>query len=72
MNARMGLLRKKPDWTTEKFRAYWRNQHGPLAARAPNLREYWQNSVTDRIQRCTSMTRIRQTTPFPEATLPPH
>ncbi len=51
MNVRMGLLRKKPDWTTEEFRAYWRDKHGPLAARAPNLREYWQNRVTDRIQR---------------------
>jgi uncharacterized protein (TIGR02118 family) len=47
----MGLIRKKPDWTTEAFRAYWRDQHGPLAARVPNLREYWQNRVTDRIQR---------------------
>ena len=51
MNVRMGLLRKKPDWTTEEFRAYWRDKHGPLAARAPNLRQYWQNLVTDRIQR---------------------
>jgi uncharacterized protein (TIGR02118 family) len=47
----MGLLRKKADWTTEAFRAYWRDQHGPLAARAPNLREYWQNPVTERAQR---------------------
>jgi uncharacterized protein (TIGR02118 family) len=51
MNVRMGLIRKKPDWTTDAFRAYWRDQHGPLAARAPNLREYWQNHVTDRLQR---------------------
>jgi uncharacterized protein (TIGR02118 family) len=51
MNVRMGLLRKKPDWTTDAFRAYWRDKHGPLAARAPDLREYWQNRVTDRIQR---------------------
>jgi uncharacterized protein (TIGR02118 family) len=47
----MGLLRKKPEWTTDAFRAYWRDKHGPLAARAPGLREYWQNHVTDRIQR---------------------
>src|SRR5512147_49313 len=51
MNVRMGLLRKKPDWTMDAFRAYWREKHGPLAARAPGLREYWQNRVTDRIQR---------------------
>jgi uncharacterized protein (TIGR02118 family) len=51
MNIRMGLLRKKPDWTTEEFRAHWRDKHGPLAAHAPNLREYWQNQVTERLQR---------------------
>lgn len=51
VKARMGLLRKKPDWTVDEFRAYWRDKHGPLAARAPNLREYWQNRVTDRVQR---------------------
>ena len=51
MNVRMGLLCKKPDWTIDAFRAYWRDTHGPLAARTPGLREYWQNRVTDRIQR---------------------
>ena len=51
MNVRMGLLRKKPDWTMEAFRAYWRDKHGALAARVPRLREYWQNRVTDRVQR---------------------
>lgn len=51
MNVRMGLLRRKPDWTTEAFADYWRERHGALAARAPNLREYWQNRVTDRLQR---------------------
>ncbi|HZP88108.1 MAG TPA: EthD family reductase [Burkholderiales bacterium] len=51
ITVRMGLLRKKPDWTTEEFRAYWRSKHGPLAARASNLREYWQNAVIDRLQR---------------------
>ena len=51
MNVRMGLLRKQQEWTDERFRDYWRNNHGPLAARVPNLREYWQNVVTDRLQR---------------------
>ena len=51
MNVRMGLIRKKADWTYEAFNAYWRDHHGPLAARAPGLREYWQNPVTDRLQR---------------------
>jgi uncharacterized protein (TIGR02118 family) len=47
----MGLLRKKSDWTTDAFRTYWRDKHGPLASQAPNLREYWQNLVADRVQR---------------------
>jgi uncharacterized protein (TIGR02118 family) len=47
---RMGLIRKKAEWSTEDFLEYWRDTHGPLAARAPNLREYWQNAVTQRVQ----------------------
>jgi uncharacterized protein (TIGR02118 family) len=57
MNVRMGLIRKKPDWTAEDFRAYWRDKHGSLAARAPNLRGYWQNVVTERLQRGIDFTR---------------
>jgi len=57
MNVRMGLLRKKPDWTTDEFRTYWRDKHAPLAARAPNLREYWQNAVTERLQRGIDFSR---------------
>ena len=48
---RMGLLRKKPEWSNEDFRGYWRDRHGPLAARAPGLRAYWQNTIVDRLQR---------------------
>lgn len=51
MKVRMGLLWKKPDWTIDAFRTYWRDKHGPLAARVPKLREYWQNLVTERMQR---------------------
>jgi len=51
MNVRMGLIRKKPEWTNADFRAYWADTHGALAARAPNLRAYWQNAVTERLQR---------------------
>src|SRR5690242_11134946 len=55
MNVRVGLIRKKPDWTREAFLQHWRTQHGPLAARLPNLREYWQNAVTERMQRVLSV-----------------
>lgn len=51
MTVRMGLIRKKADWTFEDFNSYWRENHGALARRAPNLREYWQNPVVDRLQR---------------------
>ncbi|MDO9237398.1 MAG: EthD domain-containing protein [Aquabacterium sp.] len=57
MNVRMGLIRKKSDWTIEDFQSYWLNQHGPLASRAPNLRGYWQNIVIDRLQRGIEFTR---------------
>ena len=59
MNVRMGLIRKKPDWTREAFLQYWRAAHGALAARMPNLREYWQNAVTDRLQRGIEFARGR-------------
>lgn len=51
MTVRIGMIRKKPDWTPDEFAAYWRDKHGPLAARAPALRGYWQNAVTERLQR---------------------
>lgn len=51
MNVRMGLIRKKSDWSTQDFRSYWRDRHALLAARAPGLRGYWQNAVTERLQR---------------------
>lgn len=51
MNVRMGLIKKKAGWTDEAFRGYWREKHGLLAAQVPNLREYWQNPVTERLQR---------------------
>ena len=51
MTVRMGLISKKADWTWADFNAYWRDEHGALARRAPLLREYWQNPVVERLQR---------------------
>lgn len=52
MKTRFGLLRRKPGSSTAEFDAYWREHHGPLVASGlPALREYWQNLVTDRLQR---------------------
>lgn len=49
MIVRIGLLRKKPDWSIEAFRRYWLEKHGPLAARLPALRHYEQNHVVDNV-----------------------
>jgi uncharacterized protein (TIGR02118 family) len=57
MTVRMGLIRKKSGWTADQFDAYWRDKHGPLAARAPALRQYWQNPVTERLQRGIAFAR---------------
>jgi len=51
MQMRMGLLNKKADWTSERFRAHWREHHAALARQLPGLRSYVQNHVTDRMQR---------------------
>jgi uncharacterized protein (TIGR02118 family) len=51
MIVRSGLIRKKPDWSTEAFRSHWREHHGPLAAQLPGLLRYEQNHVIDSEQR---------------------
>lgn len=57
MTVRMGLIYKKPDWSLPAFDAYWRDQHGALAKRAPHLRAYWQNAVVDKLQRGIAFAR---------------
>jgi uncharacterized protein (TIGR02118 family) len=37
------VLRRKLDWTHEKFRDYFVRVHGPLAQKIPGLRRYQQN-----------------------------
>ena len=44
-------MKKKETWSTEDFLSYWLEQHGKLASSIPNLREYWQNPVVDRLRR---------------------
>lgn len=51
MIVRMGLLKKKHENSLDEFQAYWREHHGPVAARMPHLTCYWQNVVTERLQR---------------------
>lgn len=45
MIRRFVILRRKPEMTTEQFRWYWRNVHGPLIARLPGLLRYIQYHV---------------------------
>ena len=37
------VVHKRPDMDRGEFRRYWREVHGPLAARMPGLRKYSQN-----------------------------
>jgi uncharacterized protein (TIGR02118 family) len=48
MLVRIGLLKKKPNWRTEEFRAHWVSRHGPLAQQLSGLRGYVQNHVVAR------------------------
>ena len=57
MPVRMGLLNKKADWSTDRFRDHWRQSHARLAAQLPGLRAYHQNHVTDTAQRGISHKR---------------
>ncbi len=57
MIVRMGLIKKKPQWSAEDFRRHWLNHHGALAAQLPGLRRYEQNHVIDHAQRGISYER---------------
>ena len=37
------VLHRRPDMDRGEFRRYWREVHGPLAARMPGLRKYVQD-----------------------------
>jgi len=38
-------ISKKPDMSVEEFQKYWRETHGPIAARIPGVRRYVQCHV---------------------------
>ena len=40
------VVRRKDDWTYERFRDYFVRVHGPLAEKIPGLRRYKQNFPT--------------------------
>lgn len=61
MQVRMGLLNKKDDWSMDRFRSYWREQHGQLASQLPGLEAYHQNHVIDTAQRGISFKRGPET-----------
>ncbi len=44
----MFLVHKRPDLDREEFYRYWREDHGPIAAKLPGIRRYVQNhSIPD-------------------------
>jgi uncharacterized protein (TIGR02118 family) len=45
MIKRFVILRRKPEMSTEEFRQYWKNIHGPLIAKIPALIKYVQYHV---------------------------
>jgi uncharacterized protein (TIGR02118 family) len=51
------FVNRKPDMELEAFRSYWRNVHGPLAAKIPMIRRYEQNHL--------AATEYRKSTPPP-------
>jgi uncharacterized protein (TIGR02118 family) len=40
------MFRKRSDLGMEEFRRYWKETHGPLAAKMPGLQKYVQDHVT--------------------------
>lgn len=40
-----GLLDRKPSLSPEEFTRYWRDVHGPLAARIRGFQQYWQHHL---------------------------
>ena len=47
----IAFLNRRPDLDAAAFRAYWRGQHGPLAARVPGIERYVQCYVSPGIYR---------------------
>lgn len=47
MISRFGLVKRKAGLDDEAFLSHWRGTHGPLAARLPGLRSYYQHRIED-------------------------
>ncbi len=39
------MLYRRPNMSGDEFRDYWRNTHGPIAAKMPGLKKYVQNQA---------------------------
>ncbi|MFV0490185.1 MAG: EthD family reductase, partial [Pseudorhodobacter sp.] len=48
MITRFGLLKRNPHMSKEQFDTYWRDTHGPLAARLPGLRAYFHHTILEK------------------------
>lgn len=47
MISRFGLVKRKSGVSDEAFLTHWRDVHGPLAAKLPGLRAYYQHRIED-------------------------
>lgn len=59
MISRFGLLTRNAALSPEEFNRHWRDVHGPLAAKMPGMRAYFQNLVVNREQFGISQPRGR-------------
>ncbi|MBS4214960.1 EthD domain-containing protein [Neobacillus rhizophilus] len=47
MIVRMSIFQKRHNLTTQEFQSYWKDIHGPIAAKIPGLAQYEQNHVVN-------------------------
>ena len=47
MYAIIGILKRPPDWSREKFRDWWLNEHAGIAKKLPGLRRYTVHPPTE-------------------------
>ena len=45
------VCHRRPEWTREQFRRYFRDVHGPLAMAIPSVRRYVQNFAAPDVRR---------------------
>lgn len=63
MISRFGLVTKRKGLSAAAFNEHWKQVQGPMAARLPGLRCYWQHAVVNSVS-ATRVARIGTYTAF--------